>query len=143
VCHTALTPCSGADVFDRVSMFLETLYRDMQKGTCGQNTLLISHGLFCRLFLTRYYHWTVSVFCWRERSTSYQVPLFCRWRSSTSCGTLRTASMQSWNFNPKDTTNLSQTSSQTHSKSEQEKAWCKHIEQIILPLMDSVHLWEL
>ena len=26
---------SGADVFDRVSTFLETLYRDMQKGTRG------------------------------------------------------------------------------------------------------------
>lgn len=51
---------SGADVFDRVSMFLETLYRDMEKGTCGQNTIIVSHGLFCRLFLTRYYHWTVS-----------------------------------------------------------------------------------
>ena len=52
---------SGADVFDRVSMFLETLYRDMKKGICGKNTIIISHGLFCRLFLTRYYHWTVSV----------------------------------------------------------------------------------
>ena len=58
--QSSSTPCSGADVFDRVSMFLETLYRDMQKGLCGQNVLLISHGLFCRLFLTRFYHWSVS-----------------------------------------------------------------------------------
>ena len=51
---------SGADVYDRVSTFLETLYRDMEKGGCGDNALLVSHGLFCRLFLTRYFHWRVS-----------------------------------------------------------------------------------
>ncbi len=55
-----LVLCSGADVYDRVSTFLETLYRDMEKGGCGQNAVIVSHGLFCRLFLTRYYHWSVS-----------------------------------------------------------------------------------
>ena len=52
-------PCSGADVYDRVSTFLETLYRDMEKGGCGENAIIVSHGLFCRLFLMRYYHWKV------------------------------------------------------------------------------------
>ena len=33
--HGTLSFRSGADVFDRVSTFLETLYRDMQKGTRG------------------------------------------------------------------------------------------------------------
>ena len=46
-------------MFNRVSTFLETLYRDMAKGGCGDNAILVSHGLFCRLFLTRFYHWTV------------------------------------------------------------------------------------
>ena len=55
--------CSGADVFDRVSIFLESLYRDMGKGRCGQNAVIVSHGLFCRLFLTRFYHWPVSTCC--------------------------------------------------------------------------------
>lgn len=41
-------------------MFLETLYRDMEKGTCAQNAIIVTHGLFCRLFLTRYYHWSVG-----------------------------------------------------------------------------------
>lgn len=41
-------------------MFLESLYRDMGKGKCGHNVVIISHGLFCRLFLTRFYRWTVS-----------------------------------------------------------------------------------
>ena len=49
-------------------MFLETLYRDMEKGTCGQNTIIVTHGLFCRLFLTRYYHWSVGPY------TSYVSP---------------------------------------------------------------------
>lgn len=63
-CYTTVlyvSHSSGADVFDRVSTFLETLYRDMMKGYCGQNAILISHGLFCRLFLMRFYHWTVSI----------------------------------------------------------------------------------
>ena len=55
------SPCfSGADVYDRVSTFLESFHRDIEKGRCGENTIIVSHGLFCRLFLTRYYHWTVS-----------------------------------------------------------------------------------
>ncbi|XP_019853869.1 PREDICTED: phosphoglycerate mutase-like protein AT74H isoform X3 [Amphimedon queenslandica] len=53
---------SGADVFDRVSIFLESLYRDMGKGRCGQNAVIVSHGLFCRLFLTRFYHWPIEYF---------------------------------------------------------------------------------
>ena len=52
---------SGADVYDRVSIFLESMYRDMYKGRCGQNAIIVSHGLFCRLFLTRFYHWPVSI----------------------------------------------------------------------------------
>lgn len=51
---------SGADVYDRASIFLESLYRDMRKGKCGQNAVIVSHGLFCRLFLTRFYRWKVS-----------------------------------------------------------------------------------
>ena len=34
-------------MYDRVSTFLETLYRDMEKGGCGDNAFLVSHGLFC------------------------------------------------------------------------------------------------
>lgn len=55
---------SGADVFDRVSSFLETLHRDMKKGHCKENILLVSHGLTCRLFLMRYYHWEVRTDGW-------------------------------------------------------------------------------
>jgi len=53
---------SGADVFDRVSTFLETLYRDFNKPHYPQNTLIVTHGLTLRLFLMRWYHWTVEEF---------------------------------------------------------------------------------
>jgi broad specificity phosphatase PhoE len=53
---------SGADVFDRVSTFLETLYRDFNKADYPQNTLIVTHGLTLRLFLMRWYHWTVEEF---------------------------------------------------------------------------------
>lgn len=53
---------SGADVFDRVSTFLETLYRDFNKPDYPQNTLIVTHGLTLRMFLMRWFHWTVEEF---------------------------------------------------------------------------------
>jgi broad specificity phosphatase PhoE len=53
---------SGADVYDRVSTFLETLYRDFNKKEYPQNALIITHGLTLRLFLMRWFHWTVEEF---------------------------------------------------------------------------------
>ena len=53
---------SGADVFDRVSTFLETLHRDFNKSHYPQNTLIVTHGLTLRLFLMRWFHWTVEEF---------------------------------------------------------------------------------
>lgn len=70
-----LTGESGADVYDRVSTFLETLYRDMEKGGCGENAIIVSHGLFCRLFLMRYYHWKVERFhkLWNFNNCQYAI----------------------------------------------------------------------
>jgi broad specificity phosphatase PhoE len=53
---------SGADVYDRVSTFLETLYRDFNKPDYPQNTLIVTHGMTLRLFLMRWFHWTVEEF---------------------------------------------------------------------------------
>ena len=53
---------SGADVYDRVSTFLETLHRDFNKSRYAQNTLIVTHGLTLRLFLMRWFHWTVEEF---------------------------------------------------------------------------------
>jgi len=53
---------SGADVFDRVSTFLETLHRDFRKSDFPDNALIVTHGMTLRLFLMRWYHWTVEEF---------------------------------------------------------------------------------
>ncbi|CAF0872108.1 unnamed protein product [Adineta ricciae] len=55
---------SGADVCDRVSLFLDTLFREMDNGHHDptQNIVIVSHGLFMRLFLMRYFRWNVAEF---------------------------------------------------------------------------------
>jgi broad specificity phosphatase PhoE len=53
---------SAADVYDRVSDFLGTLHRDFEKETYPENAVIISHGMTTRLFLMRWYHWTVEQF---------------------------------------------------------------------------------
>ena len=56
---------SGADVYDRVSTWLESFYREIEHGgNVDENTvvLLCTHGLTGRLFLMRWFHWTVEQF---------------------------------------------------------------------------------
>jgi broad specificity phosphatase PhoE len=53
---------SGADVYDRMSSFMETLFRDFAKADYPQNALLVTHGLTIRLFLMRWFHWSVEKF---------------------------------------------------------------------------------
>ena len=51
---------SGADVFDRISSFLDTMYRDFEKKDFPPAVCITSHGLTIRLFLMRWFHWTVE-----------------------------------------------------------------------------------
>jgi broad specificity phosphatase PhoE len=53
---------SGADVYDRVGAFLETLHRDFAEWDFPPNTLLVTHGMMMRLFCMRWFHWTVEEF---------------------------------------------------------------------------------
>ena len=53
---------SGADVYDRVSTFLETLHRDFTKKDFPDNALIVTHGMTLRIFLMRWFHWTVEQF---------------------------------------------------------------------------------
>jgi len=53
---------SCADVYDRVSDFLHTLYRDFEKVNFPPNIVLVSHGMTIRLFLMRWFRWTVEEF---------------------------------------------------------------------------------
>ena len=53
---------SCADVFDRVSDFLNTLHRDFEKRDFPRNAIIVTHGMTMRLFLMRWFHWTVEEF---------------------------------------------------------------------------------
>ena len=53
---------SGADVYDRVSTFFETIHRDFSKEDFPENVLIVTHGLTLRLFLMRWLHWSVEMF---------------------------------------------------------------------------------
>ncbi len=62
---------SGADVYDRVSTFLESLHRHFEDPRFPDNVMLVTHGLTMRLFLTRYFRWSVAYF------ESLENPGFC------------------------------------------------------------------
>src|SRR4051812_21721780 len=53
---------SGADVYDRVTGAMDTMHRDFQKDDFPDNMIVVSHGLTIRLFLMRWFHWTVEEF---------------------------------------------------------------------------------
>ncbi|KAJ7569889.1 hypothetical protein O6H91_01G098800 [Diphasiastrum complanatum] len=54
---------SAADVFDRVTSFLESLWRDMNRGldsSTNLNLIIVSHGVTMRVFLMRWFKWTTE-----------------------------------------------------------------------------------
>ncbi len=53
---------SAADVYDRVSDFFNTLYRDFEKENFPPNAVMVTHGMSIRLFLMRWFHFTVEDF---------------------------------------------------------------------------------
>ena len=53
---------SCADVYDRVSDFFNTLFRDFEKPGFPPNAVMVTHGMSIRLFLMRWFHYTVEEF---------------------------------------------------------------------------------
>ena len=53
---------SCADVFDRVSDFMGTMFRDFKKPTFPRNTIIVTHGMTMRLFIMRWFHMSVEEF---------------------------------------------------------------------------------
>jgi broad specificity phosphatase PhoE len=53
---------SGADVFDRVSLFLETLHRNFRRRSFPANVVVVTHGLTMRLFVMRWFRRSVEEF---------------------------------------------------------------------------------
>lgn len=53
---------SCADVFDRVSDFMGTLFRDFEKKEYPRTVVIVTHGMTMRLFLMRWFHSPVEEF---------------------------------------------------------------------------------
>ena len=53
---------SCADVYDRMSDFMHSLYRSFEKPNFEDNVVIITHGMTLRMFLMRWFHWTVEEF---------------------------------------------------------------------------------
>ena len=60
---------SGSDVYDRATLFLSSLFRDIdcegknsEKHNFFDNIVIVSHGLFIRLLIMRYYKLKVEEF---------------------------------------------------------------------------------
>ena len=53
---------SAADVYDRVSDVFNTLFRDFEKPSFADNAVMVTHGMTIRLFLMRWFHYTVAEF---------------------------------------------------------------------------------
>jgi broad specificity phosphatase PhoE len=53
---------SGADVYDRVTTILDTMFRDFAKEKFPWNVIIVSHGLAIKAFLMRWFHWDVEDF---------------------------------------------------------------------------------
>jgi broad specificity phosphatase PhoE len=64
---------SAADVYDRVSDFFGTLHRDFEKQQFPDNAVVITHGITIRLFLMRWFHWTVEDFEEHANPTNCQM----------------------------------------------------------------------
>ena len=67
---------SGADVYDRITVFEDHLLRDMDAGRFGRDdaVVIVTHGLTLRVFLARWLHWTVHDYA-RMRNPGNCVPL--------------------------------------------------------------------
>lgn len=53
---------SCADVYERVSGFLDSLFRDFEKPEFPENCVIVSHGMAMRVFVMRWFHMTVEDF---------------------------------------------------------------------------------
>lgn len=53
---------SGADVYDRVTSFLDAFQREKQKLPQGTTVAIVTHGLTIRLFIKRWFHLNVDTF---------------------------------------------------------------------------------
>uniref|UniRef100_A0A060T4T5 ARAD1C06204p n=1 Tax=Blastobotrys adeninivorans TaxID=409370 RepID=A0A060T4T5_BLAAD len=53
---------SAADVYDRTAGFNETLFRQFSSDKFPSVLVLVTHGIFARVFLMKWYRWTYEQF---------------------------------------------------------------------------------
>ena len=53
---------SCADVYDRMALFMDSLFRRFDRADCPENIIIVSHGTAIKCFLARWYHWDVRWF---------------------------------------------------------------------------------
>lgn len=53
---------SAADVYDRVASFNETLFRQFQQDDFPNILVLVTHGIWARVFLMKWFRWTYEEF---------------------------------------------------------------------------------
>jgi broad specificity phosphatase PhoE len=53
---------SGADTYDRITTFIDTMHRDFEKRDYPPCAIVTSHGLTSKVFLMRWFHWSVEEF---------------------------------------------------------------------------------
>ena len=69
---------SGADVYDRVSTFLESMFRNFDSPDAPRNVVIVTHGLTMRLFCMRWFHWSVKYFESLENPANAQAVVLVR-----------------------------------------------------------------
>lgn len=53
---------SCADVYDRMALFMDSLFRQFEREDFPRNVIVVTHGTAIKCFLTRWYHWNVRRF---------------------------------------------------------------------------------
>ncbi len=67
---------SGSDVYDRCTMFLDTLYRDFEDDDYPENVVIVTHGFTMRALVMRWIHASVEEFhSWKNPDNCQVVTL--------------------------------------------------------------------
>jgi broad specificity phosphatase PhoE len=53
---------SCADVYDRITIFIDNIHVDFEKESFSENAVIITHGMTIRVMLMRWFRWTVEQF---------------------------------------------------------------------------------
>ncbi len=64
---------SSCDVYDRAILFLFLLFRDAEKYGCEKNVIVVTHGMYIKVMLMRYFNWTIEEFEKRGSVSNCQV----------------------------------------------------------------------